>query len=78
MTLDDLLIDELRSKVKLMKATDMAVVISSGQNEIEQMAEIGINIVPHRKRMLDEKLDEKFKDANDPLRLVFVWRNFAR
>ncbi|NWF36664.1 type I restriction endonuclease subunit R [Mariprofundus sp. KV] len=72
MTLDNPLIDELRIKVDLMKETDMAVVVSPGQNEIEQMAGVGVDIVPHRKRMLDEKLDEKFKDANDPLRLVFV------
>ncbi len=52
--------------------TDMAVVVSPGQNEIEQMAGRGIDIVPHRKRMNDEKLDEKFKDTSDPLRLVFV------
>ena len=52
--------------------TDMAVVVSAGQNEIEQMAKLGIDIVPHRKRINEEKLDEKFKDANDPLRLVFV------
>ena len=51
---------------------DMAVVVSAGQNEIEQMAKLGIDIVPHRKRINDEKLDEKFKDPNDPLRLVFV------
>jgi type I restriction enzyme, R subunit len=52
--------------------TDMAVVVSAGQNEIEQMAKLGIDIVPHRKRMIEEKLDDKFKDPNDPLRLVFV------
>ena len=52
--------------------TDMAVVVSPGQNEIEQMAKLGIDIVPHRKRMNEERLDEKFKDTNDPLRLVFV------
>jgi type I restriction enzyme R subunit len=52
--------------------TDMAVVVSAGQNEIEQMAKLGIDIVPHRKRINDEKLDDKFKDPNDPLRLVFV------
>ncbi|MDO8414203.1 MAG: type I restriction endonuclease subunit R [Gallionellaceae bacterium] len=51
---------------------DMAVVVSPGQNEIEQMSKLGIDIVPHRKRMNEEKLDEKFKDTNDPLRLVFV------
>ena len=52
--------------------TDMAVVVSAGQNEIEQMAKLGLDIVPHRKRINDEKLDEKFKAPNDPLRLVFV------
>jgi len=71
-SMGDPLMDELRAKVVLMKETDMAVVVSPGQNEIEQMAKIGIDILPHRKRMLDEKLDEKFKDSADPLRLVFV------
>jgi type I restriction enzyme R subunit len=52
--------------------TDMAVVVSPGQNEVEQMAKLGIDIVPHRKRMNEEKLDDKFKDTSDPLRLVFV------
>jgi len=64
--------DELRERVELMRATDMAVVVSPGQNEIEEMAKLGIDIVPHRKRMIEEKLDEKFKDPADPLRLVFV------
>ena len=32
----------------------------------------GLDITPHRKRMIDEDLDERFKDADDPLRLVFV------
>ncbi|HHX1496452.1 TPA: type I restriction enzyme endonuclease domain-containing protein, partial [Pseudomonas aeruginosa] len=30
------------------------------------------NIIPHRKRMNEENLGEKFKDSKDPLRLVFV------
>jgi len=36
------------------------------------MKRIGLDIVPHRKRMNDEQLDEKFKDPEDPLRLVFL------
>jgi len=52
--------------------TDMAVVVSPGQNEIEQMKKLGLDIVPHRERMNHESLDEKFKDPADPLRLVFV------
>ena len=51
---------------------DMAVVVSPGQNEIEQMKKLGLDIVPHRERMNREALDEKFKDPDDPLRLVFL------
>src|SRR6266545_529833 len=51
---------------------DMALVVSPGQNEIEQMKALGLNIVPHRKRMNEQALDEKFKDPEDPLRLVFL------
>jgi type I restriction enzyme R subunit len=52
----------------------MAVIVSPGQNEIEQMKKLGLDIEPHRKRMNDSQpgLDEKFKDTEDPLRLVFV------
>jgi len=32
----------------------------------------GLDIVPHRKRMNEEALDEKFKNPKDPLRLVFL------
>ncbi len=41
-------------------------------DEVESLAEKGADIVPHRKRLLKEDLDTKFKDPNDPLRLVFV------
>lgn len=63
---------ELEERLDYLTETDMAVVVSAGQNEIEQMAKLGIDILPHRKRINEEKLDEKFKDPNDPLRLVFV------
>jgi type I restriction enzyme R subunit len=36
------------------------------------MGEKGLDIKPHRKRMIEEDLDEKFKDPENPLRLVFV------
>ena len=32
----------------------------------------GLDIEPHRRRMVKENLDEKFKAPEDPLRLVFV------
>jgi len=52
--------------------TDMAVIVSSSQNEIALMARQGLSIEPHRRRMVNEDMDEKFKAPNDPLRLVFV------
>ena len=57
-----------------LQTTDMALIVSPGQNEIEQMKKHGLDIVPHRKRMNESQppLDEKFKDPEDPLRLVFL------
>ena len=63
---------ELRRRLVTLVTTDMAVVVSPGQNEIAQMRDLGLDIVPHRRRMNDEALDEKFKDPADPFRLVFV------
>ncbi|MEQ1618888.1 MAG: type I restriction endonuclease subunit R, partial [Terricaulis sp.] len=55
-----------------MRETDMAVVVSQSQNEIADLAERGLDMRRHRERLAREKLDERFKDAGDPLRLVFV------
>lgn len=63
---------DLQRRLEVLKTTDMALVVSTGQNEIAVMQRQGLEIVPHRQRMNDEMLDEKFKDPNDPLRLVFV------
>ncbi len=65
---------ELRQRLAVLTSTDMAVIVSPGQNEIQQMQALGLAIEPHRKRMNESQpgLDEKFKDTEDPLRLVFV------
>ncbi|MDQ3729416.1 MAG: HsdR family type I site-specific deoxyribonuclease, partial [Actinomycetota bacterium] len=62
----------LDEQIAFMKATDMAVVVSQSQNEVAEMREVGLDIAPHRKRMLEEDLDERFKDPDDRFRLVFV------
>ena len=49
-----------------METTDMAVVVSQGQNEIADMERLGLDIRPHRARMLAEQLDERFKDPRRP------------
>ncbi|MCD7780327.1 MAG: type I restriction endonuclease subunit R, partial [Candidatus Gastranaerophilales bacterium] len=62
----------LQNKIKYMKETDMAVVVSSSQNETEKLKQKGVDIIPHRMRMNKEDLATKFKDNDDKLRLVFV------
>jgi len=62
----------LEGKIKWMKVTDMAVVVSQQQNEVEEFKKKKLDIVPHRTRMVKEDLETKFKDPDDPFRLVFV------
>src|SRR5690606_19556663 len=62
----------LIEKLELMENTDMAVVVSPSHNEIAEMDAKGVDIRPHRERMVREDLATKFKDPDDPLRLVFV------
>ncbi len=62
----------LASRIELMETTDMAVVISQSQNEIRDLADKGLDIRPHRARMIADALDEDFKDPTHPLRIVFV------
>ena len=66
--------NELQERLGILETTDMALIVSPGQNEIEQMRKLGLDIEQHRKRMVESQpgLDEKFKDAADPLRIVFV------
>ena len=62
----------VESEIAYMKETDMAVIVSQSQNEIGEMKARGLDIFPHRKRMVTESLEAKFKDPADPLRIVFV------
>ena len=62
----------LEDKLAELIATDMAVVVSASHHEISDMADKGVNIEQHRKRMVDEDLDTKFKDPQDQLRIVFL------
>ena len=68
---------ELTNLRSWMRKTDMAVVISEEAGEDEKFEKQNLSIKTHRKRMVtpdDNGLDleHKFKEANDPLQLVFV------
>jgi type I restriction enzyme R subunit len=65
-------LNKLTFQIQHMATTDMAVVVSGGQNDDERLTKKGLNYKPHRERFLKEKMDEKFKDPEDELRIVFV------
>lgn len=65
-------LNKLQFQIERMETTDMAVVVSGGQNDDERLAKKGLDYKPHRERFLKEKIDEKFKDPEDNLRIVFV------
>lgn len=62
----------LAERLDWMRSVDMAVVVSQSQNEIDDLKQKGLDILPHRERMQKEDLESKFKNPEDPLRIVFV------
>ncbi|MBR3561677.1 MAG: type I restriction endonuclease subunit R [Oscillospiraceae bacterium] len=65
-------VKELERKLAWMRETEMAVVISQEQNEIQTFQKWGLDIKTHREKMEKRELDKEFKDAENPLRVVFV------
>lgn len=63
---------ELERKLKWMQETEMAVVISQEQNEIQTFKKWDLDIKYHRTKMEKRELDKEFKDSKNPLRVVFV------
>ncbi len=64
--------ESLDARIRYMEETDMAVVVSSSQNEADAFREKGLDIAPHRRRIVKEDLETKFKDPDDRFRIVFV------
>jgi type I restriction enzyme R subunit len=66
--------EELKLKRHLQRVTEteVCVVVSSEQNEVQKFAKLGLDIEPHRKKMVDRDLETEFKDENNPFRLVIV------
>jgi len=64
--------EALLEDIAYMEATDMAVVVSGGQGDYEAMEKKGLDYKTHRERFVREDIDNKFKDVNDELRIVFL------
>lgn len=63
---------ELSRKLKWMKDTEMCVVISQEQNEIQTFKKWDLDILPHRTKMEKRELDKEFKDSDSNFRVVFI------
>ena len=63
---------EFGRKLKWMQETEMCVVISQKQNEIQTFTKWGLGILPHRAKMEKRELDKEFKDPKNPFRGVLV------
>lgn len=63
---------ELLRQYKSVSETEVGVVISSEQNEIDKFRKMNLNIEFHRKRMVDRNLEKEFKDEDNPFRLAIV------
>ena len=63
---------ELERKIAWMKETEMAVIISQEQNEIQAFSNWGLDILPHRAKMETREMDKDFKNSDHPFRIVFV------
>ncbi|MBQ8606529.1 MAG: type I restriction endonuclease subunit R [Clostridia bacterium] len=63
---------ELQRKLTWMKETEMAVIVSQEQNEIQTFNNWGLDILAHRSKMEKREMDKEFKDTDNPFRIVFV------
>ena len=63
---------ELERKLQWLMETEMAVVISQEQNEMQTFRKWNLDIQYHREKMEKRELDKEFKDSANPLRVVFV------
>jgi type I restriction enzyme R subunit len=66
--------EELQLKRKLAKVeeTEVCVVVSPEQNEVDKFRKMSLNIEQHRKKMVERDLEKEFKDEENPFRLAIV------
>lgn len=63
---------ELQQRFNQAQKTEVCVVVSSEQNELEKFKNLGLDIEKHREKIVKRDLEKEFKDENNPFRLVIV------
>lgn len=63
---------ELQRKYKQVRETEVCVVVSSEQNEVDKFKKMNLDIESHRRKMVERNLEKEFKDEENPFRLAIV------
>lgn len=63
---------QLNRKYKRVEATEVCVIVSGEQNEVDKFRKLDLDITTHRKKMVERDLEKEFKDIDNPFRLVIV------
>ena len=59
-------------ELQWIKETEICVVVSPEQNEIQKFKKWDLDIEPHREKINTQDLETRFKDEDDPFRFVIV------
>ena len=62
----------LNRKLQKVEETEVCVVVSPEQNEVDKFRKMNLNIEQHRKKMVERDLEKEFKDEENPFRLAIV------
>jgi len=63
---------QLKQKYDKVLETEVCVVVSAEQNEVDKFKKLGLDIATHRKKFVERDLEKEFKDADNPFRLAIV------
>jgi type I restriction enzyme R subunit len=63
---------EKSRELEWIKGTEICVVVSGEQNEMQKFRDWGLDIEPHREKMNTQDLESRFKEEADPFRLAIV------
>jgi len=63
---------DLQRKYERVKETEVCVIISSEQNEVDKFRKMNLDIETHRRKIVDRNLEKEFKDEDNPFRLAIV------
>jgi type I restriction enzyme R subunit len=63
---------EKSRELQWIKETEICVVVSSEQNEIQKFGKWNLDIEPHREKMNNQDLEVRFKEEDDTFRFVIV------